>query len=143
MDFFVVICLVLVLIYLVNKYLLSYWSRHGFKQIEPVFLFGDAKKTLTLNLSIGVFFGELYEKYKSHRVIGVYMSYLPILVVNDPLLVQDILVKNFNTFHDRPMPVEEVKDPLSGHLFSLAGQKWRDLRIKLSPTFTSGKLKGM
>lgn len=144
MDFIIAILLAVGVFYLLNKYLYSYWSRRKVFQIDPTFVVGNLGSTLTLKKNLGDFFAELYEKYKTKKFIGAYMFYQPVLIVNDPELIQDVMIKNFNSFHDRPMPADAAKKyPLIGHLFNVRGQKWRDLRVKLSPTFTSGKLKAM
>lgn len=80
-----------------------------------MFIFGDAVKLLTLKQSIANFFGEIYRKHKDEKIVGIYISYLPTLVVNDPVLVQSILIKDYSNFPDRPMPVNEEIDPLSGN----------------------------
>lgn len=122
---------------------MSFWARNGFHQLDPTFIIGDVGKVVTLKQSMGVFFQDLYNQNKKFPALGLYFSYRRALLINDPVLVQDIMVRDFSSFHDRSFHVDEKYDPLSGHLFSLSGQKWRDLRVKLSPTFTSGKLKGM
>lgn len=143
MIFAILLGLAIILVYLLNRHWFSYWSKRGFQQLEPTFLVGNSAPLFMLKTSLGEFFQGVYNKYKDHKIIGVYVAYRPVLVVNDSKLVQDIMIRDFTYFHDRPMPVDEVNDPLSAHLFSIPGQKWRDLRVKLSPTFTSGKLKGM
>ena len=62
-------------------------------------------------------------------------------MINDPNLIRDVLAKEFANFHDRGIYCNEKIDPLTGHLFLLPGKKWRNLRVKLTPTFTSGKIK--
>jgi len=82
-------------------------------------------------------------KYKDHRVFGMYTFFRPNLVIADPDLIRTVLTKEFGSFHDRGMYFNEKVDPLSGHLFLMPGKKWRNLRVKLTPTFTSGKIKQM
>lgn len=144
MEVLLLICFVILIVYLLNYYFFTYWKRHGFHQMDdPKFLLGNISDLFFFRKSFSNCFIDLYEKFKHHKYIGCYFTYKPILFVNDPEVVQDILVSNFSSFTDRPRFVDEVRDPISTHLFNIGGQKWRDLRFKLSPTFTSGKLKGM
>lgn len=80
---------------------------------------------------------------KKHRLIGLYTFHKPSLLIADLDLIKIVLTKEFTHFHDRGLYCNEVFDPLSGHLFLIGGQKWKNLRSKLTPTFTSGKLKKM
>lgn len=132
------------IIYLGKKYLYNYWNRHGFPQYEPTFLVGNIMNVIIQKESIGEFCKNVYlAAKKEHKVLGIYMLTKPALLINDPVIVQNIMIKDFQYFHDRGIYVDEENDPLSGHIFSLPGQKWRKLRVKLTPTFTSGKLKSM
>lgn len=144
MNVLIYLALAIVIVHLLNKYFFGYWRRHGFPQVEsPKFLFGHISDLFLFRVSFSNCFIDFYEKFKKEKFIGCYFSYKPVLIVNDPAMIKDILVSNFSSFTDRPRYVDENRDPISVHLFNIGGQRWRDLRFKLSPTFSSGKLKGM
>jgi cytochrome P450 family 6 len=85
-----------------------------------------------------------FNKFKHQGpAFGCFASVTPSLIPTDPELLKEILVRNFESFHDRGFPYNKEVDPLSSHLFFMNGQEWKDLRAKLSPTFTSGRMKMM
>lgn len=143
MFFVIAIVTFCFLIYLLDHHKHNFWRRRGFVQLSPKFFIGDLGPMIGGKLSLGEFFEMLYNKYKQLKVFGIYFTYQSNIVVTDPLLVQKVFITDFGKFTDRPVPFNLENDKLQAHLFHLPGQQWRDMRVKLSPTFTSGKLKGM
>lgn len=80
---------------------------------------------------------------KGRPFFGMFLFHKPALMVNDPELIKRILVKDFNSFAER-YSGSDVHDPL-GHynLFSAKSSLWRRIRNKMTPFFSSGKLKMM
>ncbi|XP_015599572.1 cytochrome P450 6k1 [Cephus cinctus] len=131
-------------VYLYFKYVIfEYWRKKGVIQVEPSFPCGNLSPVVLGKLSAGELIANAYSQHKKSPFFGTYTFHKPRLVVNDPDLIRFVLTKEFAHFHDRGLYCNEEIDPLSGHLFFLSGIKWKNLRGKLTPTFTSGKLKRM
>lgn len=94
-------------------------------------------------MSTGEILQDVYMKHKDHGAIGMYMFFKPILIVADLNLVCLVLTTEFPKFHDRGFYSNEKVDPLSGNLLMMPGNKWHDLRIKFTSTFTTAKIKKM
>lgn len=120
----------------------TYWRRRGVTQIQPTFPTGNFSSVFMLKQHMGIYLQEVYNNLTT-PFVGIYAGLTPQLMVNDPELLRLIFVKDFNHFQDRGFYSDEKRDPLTGHLFLMNGERWRSLRNQLSPTFTSGKLKAM
>lgn len=146
MSFSTIIGLLVILIALTTYYLnriFSYWERRGFPNIRPTIPYGNFKG-LGSKYFQGAMTQKLYNEMKGKAPFcGVYMYLEPIVIALDLEFIKTILIKDFSYFQDRGVYVNEKDDPLSAHLFAIEGSKWRNLRSKLTPTFTSGKMKYM
>ncbi|XP_076645678.1 putative cytochrome P450 6a14 [Halictus rubicundus] len=120
----------------------DFWESRGVPFRKPTVLFGNFAPMLLFRKSLPDGIKEMYDWFKDERFFGVFRVRSPVLILRDPDLIKDICVKNFSSFSNRGIPVNS-QDPLSGHLFNLEGKKWKSLRAKLTPAFSSGKLKRM
>ncbi|KAH9639263.1 hypothetical protein HF086_014127 [Spodoptera exigua] len=67
----------------------------------------------------------------------------PVLSIHDPDIAKLLLIKDFDSFQSRGTYAGGVGDPLAANLFNIFGKRWKTLRLKMTPTFTPGKLKTM
>ena len=135
-----------IIFYSLYYYLTSnfdFWEKRNVPGPTPVPFFGNLKNYLLKRKFIGEILKEFYDVYKNESMFGLFLQKTPILIVKDPEFIKDVLVKDFTTFADRGQKVIEEINPLSADLFNLEPDRWRPLRSKLSPVFTSGKLKEM
>lgn len=131
----------LIYLFLRNKF--RYWKNRNVPYIEPEFFYGNSRG-INKKYHMNEFIRKIYLQLKPKGPIGgVYMFTQKMAIATDLDLIKTIMVKDFTTFPNRGGYVNEEDDPLSANLASLEDDPWRSLRHKLTPTFTSGKLKMM
>lgn len=130
-------------IYLFFKRKYSYWDNKGIETIPGLnYLFGHYGPMYLHQESLAELFQRLYRSSNA-PFSGMYGFLRRMLLIRDPEIIHTILIKDFSYFTDRGNEINEDYDPITGNLVNLPGHKWRTVRGKLTPTFTSGKLKSM
>lgn len=124
---------------------LQYWKNRNVPHIEPEFIYGNARG-ISKEYSPNEFVQRMYLQLKSMNVgpvAGVYIFLQRHAYLMDLDLIKQVLVRDFNIFTNRGIYHNEKDDPLSANLAAVEDETWRNLRQRISPTFTSGKLKTM
>lgn len=119
------------------------WKNLNVPYIQPIPLFGNF-----FNVALGIvhqvdFYQTVYDKLAGHRYGGLFQMRTPYLMIRDPELIKTILIKDFSYFPNRGIYSDFSINPLSNNLFFMENPQWKIMRNKLSPAFTSGKLKLM
>ena len=141
-EIFCGIAAVLIALYYYFTAHFDFWTSRGVPGPKPIPVFGNVLATMIGKLSIPHLQQRLYTEYKDEPLVGIFIRRTPVLIVQDPEMIKDVLIKDFSKFVDRGFMKHEIAEPQSQHLFALESKRWRPLRTQLSPVFTSGKLRG-
>uniref|UniRef100_A0A6Q2X9F9 Thromboxane-A synthase n=1 Tax=Esox lucius TaxID=8010 RepID=A0A6Q2X9F9_ESOLU len=113
----------------------SVLARCGIRHPKPLPFFGN------MFLFREGFFGfhtDLIQTYG--RVCGYYIGRRPVVVVADPDMLRQIMVKDFSTFPNR-MAIRTATKPVSDCLLMLRNERWKRVRGILTPSFSAAKMK--
>ncbi|KAF2880764.1 hypothetical protein ILUMI_25409 [Ignelater luminosus] len=127
------------------KWKYTYWEKHNVPFIQPQIPFGNLENSFKRKTPPCIEAKNFYHEFKSKGAKhgGIYSFGTPVYIPIDLDYIKNILSTDFQYFTERGRYYNEKDDPLSAHLFNIGGKRWRSLRTKLTPTFTSGKMKTM
>lgn len=142
--YFIILLLILSsVVYYYSTSTFGKWKKANVPYVRPVPLFGNYLKIALCIDHPGNTYGKIYRELSGHKYGGMFQMRTPYLMIRDPALVNTILIKDFSYFPNRGIYSDVEKEPLTNHLFFMENPKWKQIRTKLSPAFTSGKLKVM
>ncbi|XP_013140508.1 PREDICTED: cytochrome P450 6B1-like [Papilio polytes] len=119
----------------------NYWKERNVVGPKPLPFVGNLKDSFFRKKTVIMVYKEIYDKFPKEKVVGMYRMTTPCLLIRDLDIVKNILIKDFDLFLDRG--VEFSDEGLGVNLFHADGDRWRVLRNRFTPLFTSGKLKNM
>uniref|UniRef100_A0A2H8TQ99 Cytochrome P450 6a2 n=1 Tax=Melanaphis sacchari TaxID=742174 RepID=A0A2H8TQ99_9HEMI len=132
---------VLTIVYYYSTNTYGKWRELKVPHVPPWPLIGNTFKMITALEHQVETFDRFYKRFAGEKYCGFYQMKTPFLMIRDPELINAILIKDFSNFTDRGFHKDPSTNILANGLFFLGGPKWKTMRQKLSPGFTSGKLK--
>lgn len=143
----IVLALVVIIIaalYYYNTRTFKYWEERGVKHDKPLPMFGNNLQNYLMKKSMTQIAVDVYWKYPNEKIVGFFRSTRPELVIRDPEITKRILTNDFGHFYPRGLnPHKTVIEPLLRNLFFADGDLWKLLRQRMTPVFSTGKLKAM
>nr|WDY85983.1 cytochrome P450 6HX3 [Pagiophloeus tsushimanus] len=132
-------------IYAYFKYSYTYWARKGVPYLPPSFPLGNNDVIGPDALTFGLESEGWYRAFKKMgvRFGGVFNFWNKALVLMDPALIKDVMTKDFNNFINRDFYSNPHNDRKTYNLFAMLGEDWRHMRHKITPAFTSAKMRLM
>nr|QQL12326.1 cytochrome P450 CYP6CY13 [Aphis craccivora] len=144
-DSFTLICTTVigVLFYYYSTSTYDKWKKANLPHTRPVPLFGNLFRMVLGFDSENETYDKIYKQFPDKKICGFYQMRTPYLMIRDPELINNVLIKDFAHFTDHGFEMDPSVNILGSSLFFTNGQKWKIMRQKMSPGFTSGKLKLM
>ncbi|XP_018401977.1 PREDICTED: cytochrome P450 6k1-like isoform X1 [Cyphomyrmex costatus] len=141
LDGIIVLMTFILTVYFYMTYKFNYWKKRGVLHALPISIFGNFTDCLLLKRSPGYLLKDIYDQGKGMPYVGFYILDKPFLMIRDRNLIKNVLIKDFNYFNDRYC-TPDITDSLAyTNLFFIKNPTWKLLRTKLTPNFTSRKLK--
>ncbi|XP_075145793.1 cytochrome P450 6g1-like [Haematobia irritans] len=123
----------------------SYWDKHKIPNVRGFFS-GSLVDILRMKTNFGYYLKDIYlnPKFQNEPVVGIYIMHRPALLIRDPELSKSVFIKNFDNFRNHFSKPDPHIDPVGCRtLFFSRDKYWRNMRLKLTAVFTSGKLRQM
>ncbi|CAK6960136.1 thromboxane-A synthase [Scomber scombrus] len=125
------------LLYWYSIHPFSVLSRCGIRHPKPVPFYGN------MFMFRQGFFNPISDLIKTHgRVCGYYLGRRPVVVVADPDMLRQVMVKDFSSFPNR-MTIRFATKPMTDCLLMLRNERWKRVRSILTPSFSAAKMKEM
>lgn len=121
----------------------DYFEKRGIKFVKPYPLIGTnywmlLKKAFAYDLQ------EKTKEFENEKIFGLYDFQTPVVVLNDPEIIKQITVKDFDHFTDRRLFLNpKMSNVVANLLIVMKGKKWHEMRTSLTPIFTSSKMRLM
>ncbi|XP_052861038.1 cytochrome P450 6g1-like [Anopheles cruzii] len=142
----VLICLALFLLWFVTTIGTRYWQHSGVPYVEGLPVVGNFRDALLMRKSMFDVMDELYgnERVRSSPLFGISKLITPTIVLRDPGLIKQILIKDAAFFCNRTMCTDPHGDPFGYYnLLMIKNPEWRQLRSYLTPSLSLSKIKQM